>query len=107
EGMKGNMQRPRRMDRLVCGDVCYDKTEVALRAAFKAVLDQRQVAILVPTTILARQHFNTFMERLKPYPVRVELLSRFRSEKEQKQILEELALGKVDIVIGTTRLLQT
>src|SRR6266516_1107203 len=82
------------------------RTEVALRAAFKAVLDQRQVAILVPTTILALQHFNTFKERLKPYPVRVELLSRFRSEKAQKQILEDLAFGKVDIVIGTHRLLQ-
>jgi len=94
------------MDRLVCGDVGYGKTEVALRAAFKAVLDQRQVAILVPTTVLALQHFNTFRERLKPFPVRVELLSRFRSEKEQKQLLEDLAFGKVDIVIGTHRLLQ-
>jgi len=106
EEVKADMERPRPMDRLVCGDVGYGKTEVALRAAFKAVLDQRQVAILVPTTILALQHFNTFMERLKPYPVRVELLSRFRSEKEQKQILEDLAFGKVDIVIGTHRLLQ-
>ena len=79
------MERARPMDRLVCGDVGYGKTEVALRAAFKAVLDQRQVAILVPTTILALQHFNTFSQRLKPYPVRVELLSRFRSEKEQKE----------------------
>src|SRR5437660_2655048 len=95
------------MDTVVWVDVCYGKTGVALRAAFKAVLDQRQVAILVPTTVLALQHFNTFNERLKAYPVRVELLSRFRSEKEQKQILEELALGKVDIVIGTHRLLQT
>ena len=106
EEVKADMERPRPMDRLVCGDVGYGKTEVALRAAFKAVLDQRQVAILVPTTILALQHFNTFKERLKPYPVRVELLSRFRSEKEQKQILEDLAFGKVDIVIGTHRLLQ-
>ena len=72
------MERPRPMDRLVCGDVGYGKTEVALRAAFKAVLDQRQVAILVPTTIFALQHYNTFQDRLKPYPVRVELLSRFR-----------------------------
>ncbi|MBO0782530.1 MAG: DEAD/DEAH box helicase, partial [Ktedonobacteraceae bacterium] len=84
----------------------YGKTEVALRAAFKAVLDQRQVAILVPTTVLALQHYNTFRERLKAYPVRVELLSRFRSDKEQKQVLEDLALGKVDIIIGTHRLLQ-
>ncbi|GAC1350432.1 MAG: transcription-repair coupling factor [Ktedonobacteraceae bacterium] len=106
EEVKADMERPRPMDRLVCGDVGYGKTEVALRAAFKAVLDQRQVAILVPTTILALQHFNTFKERLKPFPVRVELLSRFRSEKEQKQILEDLAFGKVDIVIGTHRLLQ-
>lgn len=106
EEVKADMERPRPMDRLVCGDVGYGKTEVALRAAFKAVLDQRQVAILVPTTILALQHYNTFKERLKPYPVRVELLSRFRSDKEQKQVLEELALGKVDIVIGTHRLLQ-
>ncbi len=104
--VKADMERPRPMDRLVCGDVGYGKTEVALRAAFKAVLDQRQVAILVPTTVLALQHYNTFRERLKAYPVRVELLSRFRSDKEQKQILEDLALGKVDIVIGTHRLLQ-
>ena len=104
--VKADMERPRPMDRLVCGDVGYGKTEVALRAAFKAVLDQRQVAILVPTTVLALQHFNTFRERLKAYPVRVELLSRFRSEKEQKQVLEELALGRIDIVIGTHRLLQ-
>jgi transcription-repair coupling factor (superfamily II helicase) len=106
EEVKADMERPRPMDRLVCGDVGYGKTEVALRAAFKAVLDQRQVAILVPTTVLALQHFNTFKERLKAYPVRVELLSRFRSEKEQKQVLEDLALGRVDIVIGTHRLLQ-
>lgn len=106
EEVKNDMERPRPMDRLVCGDVGYGKTEVALRAAFKAVLDQRQVAVLVPTTILALQHFNTFKERLKAYPVRVELLSRFRSEKEQRQVLEDLALGKVDILIGTHRLLQ-
>ncbi len=106
EEVKADMERPRPMDRLVCGDVGYGKTEVALRAAFKAVLDQKQVAILVPTTVLALQHFNTFKERLKAYPVRVELLSRFRSEKEQKQILEDLAIGKVDIIIGTHRLLQ-
>ena len=106
EEVKADMERPRPMDRLVCGDVGYGKTEVALRAAFKAVLDQRQVAVLVPTTVLALQHYNTFKERLKAYPVRVELLSRFRSEKEQKQVLEDLAIGKVDIVIGTHRLLQ-
>ncbi len=106
EEVKADMERPRPMDRLVCGDVGYGKTEVALRAAFKAVLDQRQVAILVPTTVLALQHFNTFKDRLKAFPVRVELLSRFRSEKEQKQVLEDLAFGKVDILIGTHRLLQ-
>jgi len=106
EEVKADMERPRPMDRLVCGDVGYGKTEVALRAAFKAVLDQRQVAVLVPTTVLALQHYNTFKERLKAYPVRVELLSRFRSEKEQKQVLEDLAFGKVDVVIGTHRLLQ-
>ena len=104
--VKADMEQPRPMDRLVCGDVGYGKTEVALRAAFKCVLDQRQVAILVPTTVLALQHFNNFRERLKAYPVRVELLSRFRTEKEQKQVLEDLALGKVDIIIGTHRLLQ-
>jgi transcription-repair coupling factor (superfamily II helicase) len=106
EEVKADMERPRPMDRLVCGDVGYGKTEVALRAAFKAVLDARQVAVLVPTTVLALQHYNTFKERLKAYPVRVELLSRFRSEKEQKQTLEDLAFGKVDIIIGTHRLLQ-
>jgi transcription-repair coupling factor (superfamily II helicase) len=106
EEVKADMERPRPMDRLVCGDVGYGKTEVALRAAFKAVLDQRQVAVLVPTTVLALQHYNTFKERLKAYPVRVELLSRFRSEKEQRQVLEDMAIGKVDIVIGTHRLLQ-
>jgi|SRR5579859_1793629 len=104
--VKTDMQQPRPMDRLVCGDVGYGKTEVALRAAFKAVLDQRQVAVLAPTTVLALQHYNTFSERLRAYPIRVELLSRFRSEKEQKHILEELALGRVDILIGTHRLLQ-
>ncbi|MBF6591469.1 MAG: DEAD/DEAH box helicase, partial [Ktedonobacterales bacterium] len=104
--VKEDMERARPMDRLVCGDVGYGKTEVALRATFKAVLDQRQVAVLVPTTVLALQHFNTFSQRLTPYPVRVELLSRFRSEKEQKEVLKDLAEGKVDVVIGTHRLLQ-
>ncbi len=104
--VKADMERARPMDRLVCGDVGYGKTEVALRAAFKAVLDQRQVAILVPTTVLALQHFNTFSQRLRPYPVRVELLSRFRSEKENKDTLKALEEGAVDIVIGTHRLLQ-
>jgi transcription-repair coupling factor (superfamily II helicase) len=105
EEVKHDMELGRPMDRLVCGDVGYGKTEVALRAAFKAVLDQKQVAVLVPTTVLALQHFNTFSERLRAYPVRVELLSRFRSAKEQKAVLTDLALGRVDIVIGTHRLL--
>ena len=105
--VKNDMEREQPMDRLVCGDVGYGKTEVALRAAFKAALDQRQVAVLVPTTVLASQHYNNFAERLKNYPVRVELLSRFRSAKEQKAVLQDLALGKVDIVIGTHRLLST
>ncbi|HEX8983339.1 MAG TPA: transcription-repair coupling factor [Ktedonobacterales bacterium] len=104
--VKSDMERARPMDRLVCGDVGYGKTEVALRAAFKAVLDQRQVAVLVPTTVLALQHFNTFSQRLRPYPVRVELLSRFRSDKENKDTLKGLEDGTVDIVIGTHRLLQ-
>ncbi|HEX9038796.1 MAG TPA: transcription-repair coupling factor [Ktedonobacterales bacterium] len=104
--VKADMERARPMDRLVCGDVGYGKTEVALRAAFKAVLDQRQVAILAPTTILALQHFNTFSQRLKPYPVRVELMSRFRSDKELKETARDLESGAVDIVIGTHRLLQ-
>jgi transcription-repair coupling factor (superfamily II helicase) len=93
------------MDRLICGDVGYGKTEVALRAAFKAVMDNKQVAMLVPTTILAEQHYRRFKERMKDFPVRVEMLSRFKSEKEQKKILKDLAEGKVDIIIGTHRLL--
>ena len=101
-----DMMSERPMDRLVCGDVGYGKTEVAIRAAFKSVMDGRQVAVLVPTTILAQQHFESFRERFKDYPVTVEMLSRFRSAKEQKIILEDLAKGKVDIVIGTHRLLQ-
>jgi transcription-repair coupling factor (superfamily II helicase) len=94
------------MDRLICGDVGYGKTEVAIRSAFKAVLDGRQVAVLVPTTVLARQHFETFTERFRPFPVRVGMVSRFRSPAEQKQILDQTATGQVDILIGTHRLLQ-
>jgi transcription-repair coupling factor (superfamily II helicase) len=104
--VKGDMERPMPMDRLVCGDVGYGKTEVALRASFKAVGDGYQVAVLVPTTVLAQQHYMTFNERLKPFPVRVEVLSRFRSKREQAQVVEALAAGQVDIVIGTHRLLQ-
>ncbi len=101
-----DMQNSRPMDRLVCGDVGYGKTEVALRAAFKAALDGKQVGVLVPTTILAQQHFETFHGRLRDYPVTVEALSRFRTPKEQKAILERLKKGDIDIVIGTHRLLQ-
>ena len=106
EEVKGDMEQVRPMDRLVCGDVGYGKTEVALRAAFKSVNDGRQVAMLVPTTILAQQHYATFSARLSPYPVTVEVLSRFRTLKEQKSIVEGLKNGDVDIVIGTHRLVQ-
>ncbi|HEX9079653.1 MAG TPA: transcription-repair coupling factor, partial [Desulfuromonadaceae bacterium] len=101
-----DMQHSRPMDRLVCGDVGYGKTEVALRGAFKAALDGKQVAILVPTTILAQQHYETFHERLGEYPVTVEVISRFRTPREQKEILERLRKGTIDIIIGTHRLLQ-
>jgi transcription-repair coupling factor (superfamily II helicase) len=104
--VKADMEAPRPMDRLICGDVGYGKTEVALRAAFKAVMDGKQVAVLVPTTVLAQQHYNTFRERLAPFPVNVEVLSRFRSEKEQRQVVERLRAGTVDICIGTHRLIQ-
>ena len=104
--VKADMEKPKPMDRLICGDVGYGKTEVALRAAFKAVLDGKQVAILVPTTVLAQQHHATFRQRLAPFPVEVEMLSRFRSRAEQRKILEKLLAGQVDIVIGTHRLLQ-
>lgn len=101
-----DMQLPRAMDRLVCGDVGFGKTEVAMRAAFTAVNDNKQVAVLVPTTLLAQQHFDNFRDRFADWPVRVELLSRFRSGKQTNQTLEDLANGKVDIVIGTHKLLQ-
>jgi len=103
--VKRDMESPRPMDRLVAGDVGYGKTEVALRAAFKAVADGTQVAVLVPTTVLAQQHWSTFAERFTPFPAKVELLSRFRSPKEQKKIVEGLKNGTVDVVIGTHRLL--
>jgi len=105
EETKADMERPRPMDRLICGDVGYGKTEVALRAAFKAVMDGKQVAILVPTTVLAQQHYRTFTRRLRPFPVEVEMLSRFRSPREQVAILRRLREGTLDIVIGTHRLL--
>jgi transcription-repair coupling factor (superfamily II helicase) len=104
--VKADMEQVKPMDRLICGDVGYGKTEVALRAAFKAVMDGKQVALLVPTTVLAQQHHQTFLERLKPFPVEVEMLSRFRSRSEQEKVLERLRKGQVDIVIGTHRLLQ-
>jgi transcription-repair coupling factor (superfamily II helicase) len=105
--IKRDMESPRPMDRLLCGDVGYGKTEVALRAAFKAVMDGKQVAILVPTTVLAQQHFETFTQRLAAFPVKVEMLSRFRTPREQTEILLGLFVGEVDIVIGTHRLISS
>jgi transcription-repair coupling factor (superfamily II helicase) len=105
EQTKGDMEAERPMDRLICGDVGYGKTEVALRAAFKAAGTGKQVMVLAPTTILAQQHFGTFSERLGDYPFRIELLSRFRSPKEQRAVIADFAAGKVDILIGTHRLL--
>ncbi len=104
---KSDMERPKPMDRLICGDVGFGKTEIAIRAAFKAVMGGKQVAVLVPTTVLAQQHFNTFRERMADYPVRIELLSRFRTKREQQQVVRDLAAGAVDIVIGTHRLIQS
>jgi len=106
EDTLADMQREKPMDRIVCGDVGYGKTEVAVRAAFRAALDGKQVAVLVPTTILCQQHEETFRERFRGYPVRIEALSRFQSAKEAKRVLEGLADGTVDVVIGTHRLLQ-
>lgn len=106
EDVKQDMEQARPMDRLICGDVGYGKTEVALRAAFKAVMDGVQVAVLAPTTILAHQHYQTFKQRLAAYPVQIEMLSRFRTSQQQKDTLENLKNGVTDIVIGTHRLLQ-
>ncbi|MBI1803289.1 MAG: transcription-repair coupling factor [Ignavibacteriae bacterium] len=103
--VKRDMESPSPMDRLICGDVGFGKTEVAVRAAFKSVMDGKQVAVLVPTTILALQHFNTFQDRLSRYTVRIENITRFKSTKDQKRIIEEMKQGKVDIVIGTHRLI--
>ncbi|MDO8541714.1 MAG: transcription-repair coupling factor [Opitutaceae bacterium] len=103
---KVDMEKTRPMDRLICGDVGFGKTEVAIRAAFKAVQGGRQVAVLVPTTVLAQQHLNTFRERMTGYPISIEMLSRFRSRGEQRKIIEAIAGGQVDILIGTHRLLQ-
>lgn len=103
--VKRDMEQPQPMDRLVCGDVGFGKTEVALRAAFKAVQDGKQVAVLAPTTVLAQQHYDTFSRRMAAFPVRVEMISRFRSAKEQDDIVQRLARGEIDIIIGTHRLL--
>lgn len=103
--VKKDMESERPMDRLLCGDVGYGKTEVAMRAAFKAVMDNKQVVFLVPTTILAEQHYQNFTERISSYPVRLEMLSRFKTSSEQKKIISDIGEGRVDIVIGTHRLL--
>lgn len=107
EATKKDMESKKIMDRLICGDVGYGKTEIAIRAAFKAVQEGKQVVYLVPTTILAQQHYNTFVQRMKDFPVRVDLLSRFRSSSEQKKTIEDLRKGLVDIVIGTHRVLSS
>ncbi|MGD2253498.1 MAG: transcription-repair coupling factor, partial [Anaerolineales bacterium] len=104
--VKRDMEQPRPMDRLICGDAGYGKTEVALRASFKAVMGGKQVGMLVPTTVLAQQHFDTFRRRLAAFPVEVEMVSRFRSRKQNTEILKRLSRGEIDIVIGTHRLLQ-
>ncbi len=103
--LKSDMEAPRPMDRLLCGDVGYGKTEVAMRAAFKAVMDGKQVAVLAPTTVLAFQHCNTFRQRFTAFPVRIQLLSRFRTPREQKQVIEDLEMGRIDVVVATHRLL--
>jgi transcription-repair coupling factor (superfamily II helicase) len=105
EDVKQDMETPTPMDRLLCGDVGYGKTEVAMRAAFKAVMDGKQTAVLTPTTVLAYQHFETFRQRFAPFPVKIELLSRFRSTKEQKEVVKQVEAGTVDVVIGTHRML--
>jgi len=105
EETKKDMEEPRPMDRLLCGDVGYGKTEVAIRAAFKAVMDQKQVAYLVPTTVLANQQYESFKNRMEDFAIRVELLNRFRTKKEQDEVIRKLKLGEIDVVIGTHRLL--
>src|SRR5216684_8452874 len=103
--IKRDMESPLPMDRLVCGDVGYGKTEVAMRAAFKAVQDSKQVAVLTPTTVLSFQHYESFKRRFANFPVNIEMISRFRTPKEQKAILEKAEAGKIDILIGTHRIL--
>lgn len=103
--IKEDMESPRVMDRLLCGDVGYGKTEVALRVAFKAVMDKKQVAYLVPTTVLCLQQYRTFKERMEKFGIRVEMLSRFKTKKEQTDILKDLVDGKIDVLVGTHRML--
>jgi len=103
--VKSDMEKPKPMDRLICGDVGFGKTEVALRAAFKAVMDGKQVAVLAPTTVLAQQHYRTFKERFAPFPIRIAVLSRFCPVREQREVIQKLKTGEIDIVIGTHRLL--
>ncbi|SDB79913.1 transcription-repair coupling factor [Raineyella antarctica] len=103
--VKSDMEQTVPMDRLICGDVGYGKTEIAVRAAFKAVMDSKQVAILVPTTLLVTQHYNTFSERYAGFPIRVAALSRFQTEKESRQVIEDLSAGRIDVIVGTHRLL--
>ena len=105
EAVRQDMESDKPMDRLVCGDVGYGKTEVAVRAAFKAIMDGKQVAFLVPTTVLAQQHYRTLSNRLDRFPVRVEMLSRFRTQTQQEAILKGLAEGTIDLVVGTHRVL--
>jgi transcription-repair coupling factor (superfamily II helicase) len=105
EEVKKDMEKPKPMDRLLCGDVGYGKTEVAIRAAFKSVMDQKQVVYLAPTTILAQQQYEEFAERMKEYPIRIAILNRFRTPKEQKEIVKKLELGEIDILVGTHRVL--
>ena len=105
DAVKRDMESHKIMDRLVCGDVGFGKTEIAIRAAFKAVQENKQVVYLVPTTILAQQHYNTFVQRMKEFPVRVRILCRFRTAAEQKKTIEDLKKGWVDILVGTHRVL--
>ena len=105
QAVKADMESERPMDRLICGDVGFGKTEIAIRAAFKAAADGKQTAVLVPTTVLAYQHFVTFSERLKDFPVRVDYLSRARTAKQTKEILADLAEGKIDILVGTHKII--
>src|SRR5512140_1880487 len=103
--VKKDMENTQPMDRLLCGDVGYGKTEVAMRAAFKAVSDNKQVAVLAPTTVLAFQHFETFKRRMAAFPIKIEMISRFRTTRQQKEIVEKVEAGQVDVLIGTHRLL--